>query len=219
MNVLGQKIKGGGGPQRFLGAIVGGGVTAFALFWIMQALLNVKGELKDASTTLTIDFVRLKRDNTPEIKKREKPQRVKPEQQPPPPEMNLAKNMNPSDAVGEIIPQFDTGLELESATDIIGAGGGDRDAVPLVRVDPNYPPRALQQRIEGHVDLRFTITQVGTTAEVEVMRSDPPYIFDREAVRAVRKYRYNPKIENGSPVSRPGQTIRIQFTLPKEGRR
>jgi protein TonB len=210
---------GGGTPQRIIVAILGGAVTAFALFWIMQALLSVKGELKDASTNLSIDFVRLKRDNTPEIKKREKPQRQKPEQQPPPPQMNLAKNMNPSDAVGAIIPEFDTGLELENATDIAGAGGGDRDAVPLVRVDANYPPRALQQKIEGFVDLRFTITPVGTTAEVEVMRSEPPYIFDREAVRAVRKYRYNPRIENGSPVSRPDVMVRIEFQLPKEGRR
>ena len=141
MNVAAQKIK-GGGPQRFLGAIVGGGLTAFALFWIMQALLNVKGELKDASTTLTIDFVRLKRDTTPEIKKREKPQRLKPEQQPPPPEMNLAKNMNPSDAVGEIIPVFDTGMELESITDIVGAGEATGTpfhwcaSIPIIRPGP-----------------------------------------------------------------------------------
>ena len=96
------------GPMRLLIALAGGAVTSFALFWIMQALVSVKGELKDASTTLTIDFVRLKRDTTPEIKKREAPKRQKPEQQPPPPEMNLAKNMNPGEAVGNIIPATST---------------------------------------------------------------------------------------------------------------
>lgn len=206
-------------PLRLLMAIVGGGITAFSLFWIMQALVTVKGELKDPGTTLTVDFVRLKRDTTPEIKKREAPKRQKPEQQPPPPEMNLAKNMNPGDAVGVIIPDLDTSLELEDATNIDAVGGGDRDAVPLVRVDPTYPPRAKQQGIEGYVDLRFTITPVGTIADVEVMRSKPPYIFDREAIRAVRKWRYNPKLEGGVPISRPNQTVRLEFQLPREGRR
>jgi len=207
------------GPVRFLAAIAGGAVTAFALFWIMQALVSVTGELKDAGTTLTVDFVRLKRDTTPEIKKREAPKRQKPQQAPPPPEMNLAKNMNPSDAVGDIIPTLDTGIELAEATNIDAAGGGDRDAVPLVRVDPTYPPRAKQQGIEGYVDLQFTITPVGTVGDVEVIRSKPPYIFDRAAIRAVRKWRYNPKLEGGVAISRAGQTVRLEFQLPKEGRR
>jgi len=207
------------GPGRVVGAIGGGALTAFALFWIMQALVTVTGELKDAGGNLSIEFVRLKRDSTPELKKREKPQRQKPEQQPPPPEMNLAQNLNPSDAVGDLIPEIDTGLELESATDLSAAGGADREAVPLVRVDPNYPPRAKQQGIEGYVDVRFTITPVGTTADVEVYRSKPPYVFDREAVRAVLKWRYNPKMENGAPVTRPDQLVRLEFELPREGRR
>lgn len=207
------------GPVRFVAALVLGAITAFTLFWIMQALINVKGKIKDAGGNLSIEFVRLKRDEAPELKKREKPQRQKPEQQPPPPEMNLSQNLNPSEAVGEIIPTVDTGLELETATSLTAAGGGDRDEVPLVRVDPNYPPRARQQGIEGYVDVRFTITAVGTTADVEVYRSKPPNIFDREAIRAVRKWRYNPKMENGAPVARPNQLVRLEFELPREGRR
>lgn len=207
------------GPGRFVSAVVGGGITAFALFWVMQALVSVTGDLKDAGGKLSIEFVRLKRDTTPEMKKREKPQRQKPEQQPPPPQMNLANNLNPSEAVGELMPSLDTGLELESATNLAAAGGGDREAVPLVRVDPNYPPRAKQQGIEGYVDVRFTITPVGTVADAEVYRSKPAYIFDREAIRAVRKWRYNPKMVNGAPVARPDQLVRLEFELPKEGRR
>lgn len=209
----------GRGRKRFVVVLAGGIVTSFALFWIMQALVTVSGELQEGGKNLSVDFVRLKRDTTPETKKREKPQRVKPEQQPPPPEMNLAKNMNPSDAVGDIIPNLDTGLELESATNLAAAGGGDRDAVPLVRVDPNYPPRAKQQGIEGYVQLRFTITAVGTVADVQVIKAKPPFIFDREAIRAVKKWRYNPKVEDGKPVTRPNQQIQLDFELPKEGRR
>ena len=120
-------------------------IVAFWLFWVMQALIGVTGELKEAGSRLAVDFVRLRKDNAPEMKKREPPKREKPEQAPPPPEMNMAKAMNPSDAVGEIVPIVDTGMELEEATSLGTGGGSDRDIVPLVRVDPEYPPRAKQQ--------------------------------------------------------------------------
>ena len=64
-----------------------GVVTAFALFWVMQALIGVTGKLQEGRGRLSVDFVRLRRDNTPELKKREPPKREKPEQAPPPPEM------------------------------------------------------------------------------------------------------------------------------------
>ena len=197
---------------RYVVVVALGVLTAFALFWLMQALINVTGELKDAGSRLSVDYVRLKRDNTPELKKREPPKREKPKQQPPPPEMNMAKAMNPGGAVGEIVPMIDTGAELEKATSL-GAGGSDQDIVPLVRVDPDYPPRARQRGIEGYVDIEFTISPVGTVQNAVVIGAEPTYIFDRAALRAIRKWKYNPKIEGGVPVTRPGVQVRIRFEL------
>jgi protein TonB len=128
--------------------------------------------------------------------------------------MNMAKAMNPGEGVGEIIPMVDTAAQLEQATSL-GAGGGDRAAVPLVRVDPDYPPRARQRGIEGYVEIEFTITPVGTVADARVIGSQPPLIFDRAALAAVRKYRYNPMIRDGVPVSRSGEQVRIRFELEK----
>jgi protein TonB len=187
-------------------------VTSFALFWIMQALVGVSGELKEGGKSLSVDYVRLKRDNTPQIKKREPPRREKPKQQPPPPEMNMAKAMRPGDAVGAIIPMVDTAVELEKATSL-GAGGSDRDVVPLVRVDPDYPPRARQRGIEGYVDIEFTISPVGTVQNPRVIGANPSFVFDRAALRAVRKWKYNPKIENGVAVTRSGIQVRLRFEL------
>ena len=104
--------------RSFAGAITLGLVTAFGLFWGMQAMIGVSGELKEGGSRLTVDFVRLRKDRTPEMKKREPPKREKPEQPPPPPEMNMAQNMKPSDAVGNIIPIANTGLELAKATSL-----------------------------------------------------------------------------------------------------
>ncbi len=198
--------------MRFLLAVGLGLLTTFALFWVMQALVGVSGELQEGRSRLSIDFVRLKRDNTPEMKKREPPKREKPEQPPPPPEMNLAKAVNPSEALGAILPMADVGVELERATSL-GTGGSDRDVVPLVRVDPDYPPKARQRRIEGYVDIEFTIGPAGTVKNPTVIAAHPPSSFERSARRAVRRWRYNPKIEDGVAVERQGVKVRLRFEL------
>ncbi len=200
-----------------LGTMALGILTAFGLFWGMQAMIGVTGELKEGGSRLTVDFVRLRKDRTPEMKKREPPKREKPEQPPPPPEMNMAQNMKPSDAVGDIVPIADTGTQLAKATSL-GVGGSDREIVPLVRVDPEYPPRAKQRGIRGWVELEFTITKVGTVKDERVLRSEPAYVFDRAALQAVRRWRYNPQIEEGIAVEHPGQQIRFVFEPPKGGR-
>jgi protein TonB len=87
-----------------------------------------------------------------------------------------------------------------------------------VRVDPEYPPRARQQGIEGYVDVLFTISPVGTVQDAEVVRSKPSLVFDRTALRAIRKWKYNPKIDNGIAVARSGVGVRLIFEIPK-GRR
>lgn len=191
-------------------------LTAFGLFWVMQALINVDAELKESTGRLSVDFVRLRKDTAPPMKEREPPRREKPEQPPPPPQMNMAQNMKPGDAVAEIAPMVDTGVELEAATSL-GVGGADREFVPLVQVDPDYPPRAKQQRIEGWVAVGYTITPVGTVEDAHVIASNPPYVFDRAALQAIRKFRYNPKIENGKAVSAKHR-LKFTFELPKGGR-
>lgn len=198
--------------MRLLLAVGVGFLATFALFWVMQALISEEGELLEVRPPPRIEFVRLRKDSAPEMKEREPPKREKPEQPPPPPEMNLAKNMKPGEAVGEIIPMVDTGAELAEATNL-GAGGSDSDVVPLVRVDPDYPPQARQRRIEGYVDVEFTIGPAGTVEDARVIGALPPSVFEDAALRAVRRWRYNPKIEHGSPVSRPGVKVRIRFEL------
>ena len=187
-------------------------LIAFVLFWVMQALVSVEGTLLDSGGSPTIDFVRLKKDRPPEERKRERPDRTPPEQPPPPPEMNYAKNLSPDDAVGSIVPMVDTDVELASATNL-GAGGSDRDAVPLVRVEPQYPLRAKERRIEGWVEVRFTINEAGGVEDVAVLKAHPPRIFDRSAVAAVQKWKYNPKVVNGVAVERRGVEMRLEFKL------
>ncbi len=198
---------------RLLAVSLVAATVTFGLFWLMQALIGVAGEMLEEKPSLVVDFVRLKRDTEPETKKREIPDRKPPEQPPPPPQINFSQNLNPDDALGVIVPIVDTMLELVS--DDVGAGGADGDVVPLVRVKPQYPMSATQRGVEGWVDLMFTITAAGTVSDIVVTASNPGTVFNRSAVQAASKWKYNPKIENGTAVVRPGVRQRIKFQLPR----
>jgi protein TonB len=199
-------------PLRFVVVtVVAGGVT-LGLFWIMQALVGVAYELKDGKTPQIVDFVRLKRNATPESKKREMPKRTPPQQPPPPPQIAPSNQLDPGEGVLAIQANVDTSAELAAATGLTG-GGSDRGAVPLVRIDPQYPMQAAQRGIEGWVVVRFTITAAGTVKDAVVTNSNPRSVFDKAALQAVGKWRYNPKIENGVPVERTGEVVRLDFDL------
>ncbi len=187
------------------------GVT-FGLFYLMQALITkAAGEL-DESTGSLVEFIRLKKDTETELKKRELPKKEKPDEPPPPPDLDLSQSSEFDQALQEMVFSIGVGIELDGRPNL-GAVASDADVVPVVRVNPQYPPRAAERGIEGWVELRFAISRGGKVKDAEVTDSHPGTVFDRAALRAVRKWKYNPKIEDGQPVERHGITVRLEFEL------
>ena len=186
-------------------------LVTFGLFYLMQALILGKdGKLGDASGTM-IDFVRLKKDSELDVKKRKMPEKKEPEEPPPPPDLRMAKSNKPSQEMGDMAFAIDVDVEV-GGTDIAIAAS-DSDVVPIVRVNPQYPLRASERGIEGWVEVEFTISKTGTVKNPMVLNSHPSSIFDREALKAIRKWKYNPKIEDGEPIERPGVKVRLKFDL------
>ena len=75
--------------------------------------------------------------------------------------------------------------------------GGDLKAPALLkRVEPLYPPIAVQAHLTGVVILEATVNEHGTVDDVRVLRS-VNQILDREAVTAVRQWQYSPLSLNG----------------------
>jgi protein TonB len=189
-------------------------VTA-GLFYLMQALITkAGGGLKEASGSI-VEFVRLKKDSEPELKKRKLPKKQKPEEPPPPPDLALTRSNSLDKGVGEMALAVGLDLALEGGPNL-GAAVSDADPVPVVRVNPQYPPRAAERGTEGWVELRFVISASGTVQDAEVMNSRPGNVFDRAALRAVRRWKYNPKIQDGKPIERHGVTVRLEFKLQDE---
>lgn len=186
------------------------GVT-FGLFWVMQALIGVEGRLDESLAGRVVEFVRLKRDSELELKKRKMPDRQKPDEAPPPPPLDLSRAARPGQDIGSgvaiALPDFDM-----SGGPNLGAPPSDADIIPLVRVNPQYPPRALSRGVEGWVQVEFTISAAGTVVDPQVVDSSSS-IFHGAAIRAIKKWKYNPKIVDGSPVERPGVRVRLDFEI------
>lgn len=124
----------------------------------------------------------------------------------------LTEASNP-DSVGGLsvdIPQIEVDIDVGGTIQVA------RELTPLVRIPPEYPMGALANEIEGFVILRFTVTESGTVADPEVMRSEPPGVFDRAARRAVLRWKYQPQIVDGVPASVISYA-RINFELLENG--
>ena len=82
-----------------------------------------------------------------------------------------------------------------------GAGIGVGDMLmPLQRIEAGYPYRAQQSGIEGFVTLRFSVNAEGGVQDVEVVEAKPKRQFERAAIQAINKWRYQP---------RPGATDKL----------
>jgi TonB family protein len=86
----------------------------------------------------------------------------------------------------------------------------------IQRVAADYPPEAARNGIEGSVDVSFTISTQGKVSDVTVVNAVPSDIFNRAAITAVRRWKYEPKTVNGVPVE-AHQQLRVQFKLAQNG--
>jgi protein TonB len=94
--------------------------------------------------------------------------------------------------------------------------GGQIQPPTLVRrVEPTYPPTAVSARLQGIVILEAVVDEEGTVKDVKVLRSVNP-LLDREALAAVRQWRYSPVVLNGTPVPFV-LSVSLSFSLQNRG--
>jgi TonB family protein len=84
--------------------------------------------------------------------------------------------------------------------------------LPLIRTPPYYPRQALEQRLNGDVTVRFTVTAIGTVENVVAVESSDP-IFAPPAVVAVSQWKYLPKVVGGKRAAVRDITTVIRFQL------
>ena len=100
---------------------------------------------------------------------------------------------------------------LEDALSEVYGEAGDRDARPVYRVGPAYPPLAASEGLEGNCSFRFDVDAQGEILALRFL--DCPKAF-RDATRfAVSQWRYAPKLIDGKPVIRRGIISSFEFEL------
>jgi protein TonB len=72
------------------------------------------------------------------------------------------------------------------------------DLRPISTPSPRYPPQAYRDGTSGEVQVEFTVGTDGSVTSARVVRADPPRVFDREALNAVKRWKFQPV---GSPVT------------------
>jgi protein TonB len=195
--------------MRFISAGSFGTVVTFGLLFIMQLLISTGEEaVTDTQNFRLGDFVRVERNEIIETKK-EKPE--KPPEPEAPPEMpapDMMNNFDNSMAVSVSAPQINTSMNIGG----VGFAVSDGEYLPIVKVAPVYPSRALSRGLEGYVIVEFTVTRTGTVRDVSVVESTSS-LFERAATEAALKFKYKPRVIDGEAVEVPGVRNKITFEI------
>jgi len=196
---------------RYALSIVIGVVVTLSLLFVMQLLIaSGKQALTKPRDRAKLEFVRIKRNEALNIED------FTPEKPPKPPEMPPETPPQDMDNIDPSAPTINVAPPTVSADTSIGGPGGmniaEGDYLPIVRVAPVYPARALSRGLEGYVDMSFTVTTTGTVRDPLVMFSTSS-LFERAATRAVLKFKYKPRVVDGVPVDVPNVKTRITFKI------
>ena len=194
-------------------------VVTLGAFYFMYKLIEGSGARDDLGEQQpSIQFADVDIPDSAQQKVRKKPPPPPPPKEPPPPPKLI---VDQPEQVVQDIPQ----LDIPSLDVPFGGTGGpflggfakvdqnaEGDIIPLVRIQPQYPREASIRGLEGWVKIEFTITASGGVSKPKVVDANPSRVFDREAIRAILKWKFKPRVVDGVAVERQA-TQTIDFSL------
>jgi protein TonB len=202
---------------RFLVSILLGAAVTFGLFAFMAFLVSSGDRNKEEQ----LENIIVEVNTTPPKSAAEQRRRVPPP--PPPPPKAPPKQQAPEPEANNDTSGLNfnmPGVQLAGASTGLsapGAGiGRDGDATPIVRIEPKYPIQAARDGKEGYVILSFSINKIGGVEDVKVIEAQPKRLFDKEARRALKKWKYKPKVVDGKALRQTGLTVQLDFSMGGE---
>ena len=206
-----------------LWAILGGIIALLLAFFMYTLIHSSEMRLSTVDRVQMLDFVRLKREEVVQRKER-KPQRPELSQAPDSPPMieQAASSAGETLAVSSP-PQAPARADMDVARTGLGIGSGDGEYLPIVKVAPIYPRRALERGITGTCVVRYTVTTAGTVKDVVVVEElCTDSIFYQPSQEAARRFKYKPRVIDGTPVEVVGVHNMFHYEIgeaPGEERR
>jgi len=185
------------------------------IFLLMSTLISSPADLKrKISDVSMVDFIRIKRDENARLRERRAPDKPELEDRPPPPP-DLAVEQDPV----VLKPNLDIDLpDFDVPTDFSGAflgqnaniGAGDSGLIPLVKVAARCPAVAIQTGKNGMVVLYLLVDATGKVQKAQVRKANPPGVFNSEALKAVRRWQFRPRVVDGTAVEQAGE-LEMEF--------
>ena len=194
--------------SRYAAAIGIGASVTFGLLFIMQYMIaSGQNAIGDEGAFRIVDFVRVERNEVIETKKEKPDKPPEPDVQPDMPDPQ-STDFDSTIRIAMVAPT----VTMNSNMGGLDFGISDGEYLPIVKVQPIYPPRAAARGVEGYVIVGYTVTTTGETRDVVVIESTSS-LFDRAAVESAQKYRYKPRVIDGTAVEVAGVTTMIIFEL------
>ena len=180
--------------------------TTVGLFFLMQLLIEGEDEVVLVAPPKTVVDWRIVEDLPPPPPRKPRPPKLEPVPAPPP--VKLTVGPEPiGKTTSELLPVEPPGQSDDPKP------VADGNELPLVAVAPEYPRVALTRGIEGYVVLEFTVDASGAVRDPYVLHAQPAGIFDKAALRAVKRYKYTPRRVGGRAVPVYGKRYRMRFSL------
>jgi protein TonB len=184
-----------------------GAVCAAALFAVLARLVNVPLDVPKPLDERIVDFTKIRPETAVETKRQPKPTRAPPPATPGRPHIDVVTDgIAPPTRL--VRPAVD--VRIKDGPRPLGT---DRDVQPIVQFPPEYPPRLVTRGVEGWVKVQFTIAASGAVQDAFVVDASPRDVFDDAALKAIARWRYNPRIDHGTAVERVGMQTVIRFEL------
>jgi len=181
----------------------------------MAALIATEFTPQDKIATASFE-INPRVEDIPDHKRTERPDPLQEvETPPPPPQIERAKSEKPKE--GEVVvagrtPEFPP---PEIDTTVFEIVVSDRDAQPLVRIPPNFPPRFMQGHHSGYCKVRFDVSPDGLPFNVQITSCTSRQL-ENASTKSVQRWKYSPKIINGRAVARNNVETTIRFALNDE---
>ena len=194
--------------NRMISSIVLAALVTFSLFAMMYLL--IKPPLAERTLVKPLPVVELFRN--PE----DPPVVVKKMPEPPPPVVPPELAPQTPATVTKVAlpgPSFTLTPPAIGPTDLAIGSGRDSTATPVVRVEPRFPVTALRDGISGWVKLSFSIDESGAVTDVQILQAEPRGGFEREAARALRRWKYQPQVVDGKAIRQTNLQVVLDFSV------
>ena len=200
-------------------------VINLGLFLVMDSMVSRdSARVVNLIDTQPIEFLPTERDEETRTRDRRTP---------PPKPQAIQRPRAQAQNIANRVSSLPTAVSAYEITSLLGEGNGGgvalgrtimegnfeamdivlaEDLIPLAMLPPQYPPSARMRRIEGWVDMLFTVNADGSVSDPLIVDSEPEGIFERAAMDAALRWRFRPMTVDGESVETLAQIL-INFSL------